>query len=143
MVRRKSDRFKLLQRLAEKREEAAARALGKSQQNLQSQKGRLDELAGFRDGYHQQFHDNGAQGMTGATLQMYQRFMQQLDQAIVQQQGTVAAADDECQRKRQQWQEKHTKTEIYSKTVNKYSDQERLQEHKREQKENDDRPKRK
>lgn len=143
MARRKSDRFKLLQRLAEKREEAAARALGKSQQNLQNQKGRLEELSGFRNGYNQQFQDTGAQGMTGATLQMYQRFMQQLDQAIIQQQGTVAAADDECQRQRQRWQEKHTTTNIYNNTVDKFIEQERQQEHRREQKENDDRPKRK
>lgn len=135
--------MKLLQRLASKREAAAARVLGKSQQNLQNQKGRLDELGDFREDYQERFQQAGAQGMTGATLQLYRRFMAQLDQAIDQQQGTVAAAGDDCSRKKQQWQEQHKTTQIYEKTVERFTAQEHVQDERREQKEADDRPRRK
>lgn len=140
MAKRKSDRMKLLQQLAEKREDVAARAMGKSQQNLQTQQGRLSELADFLKDYQQKFRHTGAQGMTGATLQLYQQFMQQLDQAIVQQQGTVSAAGDEVQRKQQVWQKTHTTTRIYDKTVERFVDKEQQHDQRLEQKEADDRP---
>ncbi|MBI3562457.1 MAG: flagellar export protein FliJ [Gammaproteobacteria bacterium] len=143
MAKHKSDRFKLLQRLANKREQAAVRALGKSQQNLQTQQGRLSELNGFRHDYQQQFKHNGRQGMSGAALQLYHRFMQQLDQAIAQQQGTVSAADHECQHKKHDWQQTHIKTRIYDKTVERALNHEQQHAQRQEQKETDDRPKRK
>ena len=141
MAKRRSERMKLLQRLAEKREEMAALAMGKSQQNLQTQKGRLNELGDFLKDYQQQFQHTGARGMTAASMRQYQQFMQQLDQAIVQQRGAVSAADAECQQKQQQWQQTHTTTRIYDKTVEKIVDKEHQHDQRMEQKEADDRPK--
>ncbi len=141
MAKRRSDRMKLLQRLAEQREQVAVRAMGKSQQNLHTQQGRLTELGDFLKDYQQKFQHTGARGMTGATIQLYQQFMRQLDQAIEQQQGAVSAADADCTHKQQQWHATHTTTRIYDKTVERMVDKEQQLEQRQEQKEADDRPK--
>lgn len=141
MAKRRSDRMKLLQRLAEQREQVAVRSMGKSRQNLQAQQGRLNELDDFLKDYQQKFQHTGAQGMTGATIQLYQQFMRQLDQAIEQQQTAVSAADVDCQKKKKQWQATHTTTRIYDKTVERLVDKEQQHAQRQEQKEADDRPK--
>ncbi len=138
MVRKKSDRFKLLQRLASKKEEQAAGVLGKSKTNLVSQQSRLEELHQFRVDYHSQLQKNGQSGMTGSTMQMYRRFIGQLDQAITQQQGTVVAAEGDCAQKKHQWQQTHTTTQIYDKTVERAVGHEQHEEQRKEQRAQDE-----
>lgn len=138
MARKKSDRFKLLQRLAGKKEEQAAGVLGNAKTNLVSQQSRLDELHQFSKDYHAQLQKNGQQGMTVSSMQMYRRFLGQLDQAIVQQQGTVVAAEDDCAQKKQQWQQTHTTTQIYDKTVERAVGHEQHEEQRKEQRAQDE-----
>lgn len=138
MSKKKSDRFKLLQHLAGKKEEQAAGVLGKSKNNLVSQQSRLDELHQYRKDYQTQLQKNGEHGMTGSAMQMYRRFLGQLDQAIVQQQGTVGSAVDDCAQKKQQWQQTHTKTRIYDKTVERSIHQEQHAQQRKEQRAQDE-----
>ena len=139
MARRKSDRFAVLQKLAGKYEDLAAQALGKSSSNLDAQKARLAELKQFREEYTQQFYATGAEGISGAAIQSYQNFIQQLDLAIEQQTQTVSAAEIDKSHKRDAWQDKHRTTRIYEKTREQFSTKEKKEQDRREQKEQDER----
>lgn len=142
MTRKKSERWQSLRKIADQYEQLAARSLGTSQGNLGQQQHRLDELLRFRQDYNRQFQQSGAQGMDGATMQSFQRFLVQLDQAIAQQRQTVAAAEQDCEHKRHAWQDKHRTTRIYDKTIERFVAQEQHKEDRKEQRETDDRSKR-
>jgi flagellar FliJ protein len=142
MTKKKSERWQSLRKIADQYEQHAARTLGQSQGNLNQQQQRLEELLRFRQEYNQQFQQSGAQGMDGATLQSFQRFLLQLDQAIAQQRQTVAAAERDCDHKRDNWQDKHKTTRIYDKTIERFVTQEQRTASRKEQRESDDRIKR-
>ena len=142
MTKKKSERWQSLRKFADQYEQTAALSLGQSQGNLTQQQQRLEELLHFRQEYSQQFMQSGAQGMDGATLQSFQRFLLQLDQAIAQQQRTLAAAERDRDSKRDTWQDKHKTTRIYDKTIERFVSQEQRKETRKEQRENDDRVKR-
>lgn len=142
MSRKKSDRWQSLRKIADQYEQHAAVSLGQSRGNLVQQQQRLADLIKFREDYNQQFQLSGAQGMDGNTLQTFQRFLLQLDQAIAQQRQTVAAAKSDCAHKRENWQDKHKTTRIYDKTIERCVAQEQRSENRKEQRENDDRGKR-
>ena len=142
MSRKKSERWQLLRKIADQYEQRAAQLLGKSQGNLAQQQQRLEELQRYRSEYQQQFLQAGTQGMDGATVQAFQRFLVQLDQAIVQQQRTLLAAERDRDNKRVDWQDKHKTTRIYDKTIERYTDQEQRQAARKEQREQDDRSQR-
>ena len=139
MARRKSERFAILQKLAGKYEDMAAKALGKSVGNVDTQKARLAELKQFREEYTQQFYTTGAEGISGAAIQSYQNFIRQLDVAIEQQKQTLLAAESDKSHKTGIWQAKHRTTRIYEKTKEQFSAKEQKEQDRREQKEQDER----
>jgi len=139
MSRKKSDRWQALRKIADQFEQRAARSLGQSQGNLSQQRQRLEELLRFRQEYNQRFLATGSRGMDGTTLQSFQQFLLQLDQAIAQQRRTVAAAEQDCDTKRDLWQDKHKTTRIYNKTIERFVNQEQRVQTRKEQRENDDR----
>ena len=139
MAKRKSERFKVLQKLAGKYEELAAQSLGKSVSNVDAQKSRLAELKQFREEYTKQFYATGAAGISGAAIQSYQNFISQLDVAIEQQKQTLFAAETDQSQKKEVWQDKHRTTRIYDKTIEQFTAKETKEKDRREQKEQDDR----
>lgn len=142
MAKRRSERFKVLQRLADRYEQLAAQNLGKSQGNLQQQRMRLQELIEFRQEYTSQFQQVGMQGMDGNSLQALQNFILQLDQIIEQQKQTIQLAEQDCVVKKGQWQDKHTTTRIYDKSVENAVSREQKKIRLAEQKESDERAQR-
>jgi flagellar FliJ protein len=140
MARPKSERIKVLQRLADHREQEAAQKLGQAQQYLDLQQARLEELEQFRQEYTQRFDRDGRTGINGAALQEFQAFLVQLDQIIEQQRQHVELARSESQQQRHHWQERHTTTEIYGKVVDRYQEHEQRQANRQAQREEDDRP---
>ncbi len=138
MVRRKSERIRLLQKLASQYEQLAAQDLGRSTNNLLSQQGRLEQLKKFREDYKRQFNELGRQGMDGTTIMAFQNFLQQLDTAIVQQQQVVVASQSENQQQKSNWQDKHTTTRVYDKTLERTLSKEARQDNRKQQSETDD-----
>lgn len=140
MARRKSDRFKVLQRLADHREREAAQALGVAQQQLEQQRRQLQELEQYRREYTRQFYENGQAGMNGAAVQEFQDFLAQLDQIIEQQRQQVSLAAGESQQKKGHWQTRRTDAEIYDKVIARFRQYEQTQQRRQEQRAEDDRP---
>ncbi len=120
MAKPKSERFKVLQKLAGRYENIAARDLGLSVGNLDAQRSRLIELQKFRDEYTQQFNVSGMSGLNSMAMQSFQQFISQIDVAIQQQKQTILFAEQDHQKKKHNWEDKHKETRIYDKTIEKF-----------------------
>jgi flagellar FliJ protein len=139
MARRKVDRFQLLQKLANRYEDMAAKDLGVSVGNLDAQKLRLVELIKFREEYTSQFYQTGSLGISSAAMQSFQRFINQIDVAIEQQKQTLEYAKQDHSRKQEVWKGKHKTTQVYEKTIERCQEKEQKVQDLREQNEQDDR----
>jgi flagellar export protein FliJ len=130
----RSKRMQPVVRVAEMREQAAAKELGNAQRYLQEQEDRLSELQGYQAEYARNFHTLGSKGISAARFQELQRFMASLNQAIEQQQQAVQNAVRACAQKKQLWQQAHGKSKSLDKVVEHYCEQEQYEQGQREQK---------
>lgn len=135
----KSQRLQPVARHAASLEQEAALALGASQRELDARRLRLQELLNYRDEYARRMHERGRSGVGAATLQEYRNFLGRITTAIEQQQQLVAAAERECERRRQAWCQRHTRTEALGKVIDAHRSEEHRRDGRKEQKENDER----
>ncbi|MDH5571569.1 MAG: flagellar export protein FliJ [Gammaproteobacteria bacterium] len=135
---KKSNRIIPLKQLASRHEQQAARTLGESKKTLSDHQQRLDDLNAYRREYQNRFQTEGLMGMNGSKLQAYQNFIAQLDQAIEQQKIQLVEAQQSCINETRQWQERHIKTEVFTKTVERFENQEKIMREKKSQREIDD-----
>lgn len=139
-------RSKRLQPVAEvtrHRERDAAKRLGRSQQSLNEQQERLQELKGFREQYQHRYQEAlVGNRLAAASIQEYQAFLQRLDQAIQQQQQMVTAGARDYETCRRQWLESRCRAGAIDKVVERHRTQERQQRERNEQFETDDRAQR-
>jgi flagellar FliJ protein len=134
----RSKRMTPVVKVAENREQAAARLLGAAQQQLAAQQRKLEELATYRDQYSQEFQLRSGQGMGVARLQDYRVFLARLNQAIEQQQRVVARCEQDCERQRRYWMATRSRTQALDKVVDRYRREEHLASERREQHESDE-----
>lgn len=138
----RSKRMDPVVKVAENREQAAARLLGEAQQRLQQQERRLGELVEYRDQYSQQFQHSSGQGMGVARLQDYRVFLARLNDAIQQQHIVVERCRQDCERQRGHWMATRTRTQALGKVVERYRREERHAAERREQHDLDERAQR-
>lgn len=117
------------------REREAAKRLSEAQQRLQAAEQRLEELARYRAEYSNQFADGGS--LSAARLRDYRIFLDRLNQAVEQQRGLVARAQQDAESQRQRWLDMHTRVQALGKVVERYRDEERSHHERRLQKESD------
>ena len=120
--------------MAERAEREAAQVLGRCQQQLQQAQGKLGELERYRGDYQQQWINQGQQGVSGQWLMNYQRFLTQLETAIGQQRQTLLWHQDNLRKARELWQQRYARLEGLRKLVQRYLQEARQAEDKREQK---------
>ena len=134
-----SKRFHPVRRVAQSREQNAARELGNSQRRMQEQEARLEALKRYHDEYLERFRDAARLGISSAQLQEYQAFLSKLSRAIQEQEKIVQSSHRECCDKKELWQQKRVRSQALSKVVERFETAERRAEDSREQKEQDER----
>ncbi len=134
-----SKRLKPVQRVTESREQDAARALGASQREVRDQQARLEELKSYHREYLERFYHASKAGMSSAQLIEYRAFLNNLERAIGEQEKIVLAGTQECSNKKQNWQQRHMRTQVLGKVMHRLEDKDRLAEDARAQKDSDDR----
>ncbi len=134
----KSERMKPVIRVAESREQAAAKALGEAQQFLADQLKRLEELKRYREEYRSQAQQRGAAGITVSRFLELQRFLTRLDQAVSEQEKMVLRAEQGREQRRRQWFDAHGKTKVLERVVDRLGAEEARDEARRDQKETDE-----
>ncbi|MEX6503065.1 flagellar export protein FliJ [Pseudomonas zhanjiangensis] len=120
--------------MAERAEREAAVQLGRCQGLLSQAQVKLGELEHFRGDYQQQWISEGQRGVSGQWLMNYQRFLTQLETAIGQQRQTVDWHRNNLDKVRELWQQRYARLEGLRKLVQRYREEARLAEDKREQK---------
>jgi flagellar FliJ protein len=138
-----SKRFKPVQRIADSRERKAAAVLGDSIKARQAAEQRLADLKAYHNEYLEQFRQANQNGMDVARMREYQLFMDKLEFAIAEQEGQVQKAKAACNSAQSVWRDKYTRTQVMSNVVDRLQHEERQQADKREQAQQDDRPRRK
>lgn len=134
MSRNRAARLAPVVELAERAEREAARLLGRCQGQVTQAEMKLGELERYRADYQQQWIEEGRRGVSGQWLMNYQRFLSQLESAIGQQMQSVKWHRDNLEKARVAWQQRYARLEGLRKLVQRYLDEARAAEDKREQK---------
>ncbi|MNF62662.1 Flagellar FliJ protein [compost metagenome] len=134
MSRNRAARLAPVVEMAERAEREAARMLGRCQGQLTQAEMKLGELERYRADYQQQWLEEGKRGVSGQWLMNYQRFLSQLESAIGQQLQSVKWHRDNLDKARAAWQQRHARLEGLRKLVQRYLDEARAADDKREQK---------
>ncbi len=139
---KRSQRLEPVVRVAENREQQAARSLGDSQLALNQAQQRLDELENYRKEYIQRFHTTGATGMSAVQMGDYRLFLSNLSRAIEQQIGLVKQAVVTVEKQRQQWFARRGKVKMLGNVVSRFQTEEQRVADRKEQLEQDERAQR-
>ncbi|MDT4819015.1 flagellar export protein FliJ [Pseudomonas jinjuensis] len=135
---RRAERLAPVVDMAVKAEREAARQLGQVQAQLLQAQRQLADLERYRLDYQQQWLERGRQGVSGQWLIDYQRFLGQLEGAVEQQGRSVDWHRGVVDKARNAWQEKYARVEGLRKLVERYREEARRAEDKREQKQLDE-----
>ncbi|MEE1866444.1 MULTISPECIES: flagellar export protein FliJ [Pseudomonas] len=120
--------------MAENAERQAAQRLGQFQQQVNLAQAKLAELDRFREDYQLQWINRGGQGVSGSWLVNYQRFLGQLESAMTQQRQSLTWHQNNLNNARGTWQQAYARVEGLRKLVQRYVEEARMIEDKREQK---------
>jgi flagellar FliJ protein len=135
--------MKPVQRVAQGREAAAVRKLGQSQQYLDAQMARLEELQAYRDQYARDFEASAGGGLDALRIQDYRMFLNRLGEAIRQQEALIQQCIAHHEDSRKAWVESRSHSQAIEKVVDRYQVEERRQRDRKEQLEQDERAQRK
>ncbi|CRL48151.1 MULTISPECIES: flagellar export protein FliJ [Pseudomonas] len=120
--------------MAEKAEKAAVMRLGHFQGQVRVAESKLADLEAFRLEYQEQWIVRGSSGVSGQWLLGYQGFLAQLGTAIDQQRQSLNWHQNNLNKARDTWQQAFARVEGLRKLVQRYMDEARQLEDKREQK---------
>ena len=134
----RSKRMQPVQRVAQSREQSAVQKLGQSQQYLDAQQAKLEELRAYRDQYAKAFETSGGAGLDATRVQDYRAFLNRLGEAIRHQEAVIAQCCARHEQSRQQWIEARTHSQAVEKAVDRYRQQEHKQKERKEQQEQDE-----
>lgn len=120
--------------MAEKAEKAAVMRLGHFQGQVRVAESKLADLEAFRLEYQEQWIVRGSSGVSGQWLLGYQGFLAQLGTAIDQQRQSLNWHQNNLNKARDTWQQAFARVEGLRKLVQRYMNEARQLEDKREQK---------
>lgn len=118
----------------DQKQQTALKAVAFSQQQLQLQEQRLQQLKEYRLEYAQQHRAGSGLSYSAVQFQEFNRFLSQLDDTIEQQQQLVKLAQREVEVKRQHWQLTRSRSDAMHKMVDRIEQSEQQQAQKIEQK---------
>ncbi|MES9843299.1 MAG: flagellar export protein FliJ [Candidatus Sedimenticola sp. PURPLELP] len=133
-----SKRLQPVKRIAESREQKAARKLGDSTRRMHEQEAKLEELKRYHQEYLDRFQTTAESGISAAQLIEYRAFLEKLELAIKEQTRIVQMSQNERSSRKQEWQQKHVRTQALGKAVDRIRSDELKAEESREQKEQDE-----
>ncbi|WP_248799546.1 flagellar export protein FliJ [Pseudomonas sp. MWU13-2105] len=120
--------------MAESAERTAVQRLGYFQGQVRVAQNKLEDLERFRLEYQEQWIERGSLGVSGQWLLGYQQFLTQLDTAVGQQRQSLAWHQNNLDKAREAWQQAYARVEGLRKLVQRYVEEARQLEDKREQK---------
>jgi len=127
----------LLQQL-ERERDAALAALMKAETQSNRALAQQAQLRGFQDEARQRAPGRQGEAASMALLQVHQGFAERLDQALAQQQDTLARTDAELLARRQALRRAETRLAAVAKLLQRRQAEQQLQDRRREQRQSDE-----
>lgn len=134
---KRSQRLQTIVDLHALQEKDALQAMGRSQQQLQTQQTQLEHLQTYHQEYLTKLVDRQQSGMNVSQLLEFRAFADKLDKAIEGQRQAVVKLEREFHYARQKWEECHQRTQSLEKLSHIAVAEEVKLENKREQNEQD------
>jgi flagellar export protein FliJ len=135
----RSTRLEPFARLAEQREQGAARSLRESHAELSRYRQRLDELLGFQGEYGRRFENLCKTGCSAQEIKRFHRFLGQLDQGIRELRSLIALAEQRCEQRRGDWLATRARFRALDDVITRYRSAEVDHRLRRDQREADER----
>ncbi len=135
---KRSGRLQPVARLAEDKQQRAARKLGEIRQRLQQQQQQLQELESYRNEYICQLQDAARNGIKATQLRHYQSFVSKLSEAIEQQQKVVLVAEQDVAIAQDNWFQTRNRVKMVGSVISSCQAEELQGELRCEQKESDE-----
>lgn len=135
---KKSGRLSVVHRVAELREQQAARQLADLQSQVQNAKQQHSQLQDYRLEYQQRWQTAGQEGTTGQGMRQFALFMRDLDHAIETQQEQVVFVEQQFNQATMEWREVYARRNAMGQLVERVRVEEEIAEEKILQKEIDD-----
>ena len=115
----RSKKLQPVVKYVDKNEKSALEAVAFSQQKLQQQRNKLQQLNDYKNEYSRQHSGAQSASFSSVQLQEYNRFFSQLNDTIFQQTQVVAMAQREVDLKRQNWKITRSRSDAMHKIVDK------------------------
>jgi len=135
---KKSARLSVVYRVAELRENQAARQLADLQSQVQKAKQQFSQLHDYRLEYQQRWQATAQEGTTGQGIRQFASFMRDLDHAIEMQQQQVVFVEQQFNQAMMAWQETYARRKAMGQLVERVRGEEDIAGEKILQKEIDD-----
>lgn len=139
MARKSSERLRVLLKLAGMREQAAARQLAASSEQLQQAQQQSRQLAQYERDYQQRYVDVGSGPVNRNFLLNYQGFFRQLEVVQVQQGRAIELRESDREQARLRWIETYAKRRLLTNVRKRRLADELQESEKKVQREIDDR----
>lgn len=134
----RSNRLKIVEKLAKQREDQAAQALGQIRQQIEVETNRLDELVNYRQEYLDYLDKEAVNGISMQQWRRTQGFIDQLADLMVRQQSALHQWQQREQQVLEKWQLLYQRRKNIGQFIEKISIEEVIAADKQEQKQLDE-----
>lgn len=101
---KRSERLQIIERLAQQREDQAAKALAQLRAQLENEQAQLAELDSYRAEYQSYLQRQGGEGLSIVQWRRTQGFIDQLTHVMQQQQSVISRIHEQESQLLQHWQ---------------------------------------
>lgn len=135
----RSTRLEPFARLADQRQQGAARSLQASREELARYEDRLQELRAYRNEYASRFQKLGKAGSSGENIKRFLGFIAQVDEGIRQLESLIPLARGRCDQRREEWLAARSRFRALDEVIARARTEEDRDRLRREQRESDER----
>lgn len=134
----RAKRLQTVVRLAERDERQALANLGAAQQKLQREQQQQQQLTDYAGDYQRQISGSGGGQISAAQLHTTVGFLQQIEQALKQQQQQIALLQKQVDHEREVWQQAQAKLKALQQLIEKLESEYDHQQARQEQRQADE-----
>ena len=135
----RSTRLEPIARLADQRQEGAARSLREVQAELTRYGERLQDLQSYRADYVARLQTAGKTGISADYIKRFLGFLAQIDEGIRQLESLIALSRGRCDQRREEWLSARARFRALDEVITRCRSDEAQERLQREQRESDER----
>ena len=135
----RSRRLEPFARLADQRQQGAARSLQQSQEELARYRQRLQELQAYRAEYLGRFKNIGKTGSSADYIKRFINFLAKVEDGIRQLESLIGLTEGRCDQRREEWLAARARFQTLDEVIGRYRNAEEQDRLRREQRESDER----